>query len=615
MNRLGTFAFPREETFFGGKVDSDLNNILPSELASALLTLPIQTADLCTRHGTLVESLKQRLLWPLQQSLKEHTLVKKEHKQEMLRIVKAKVSQEELVAKLKERYYNRTKERALLIDDNVAGLSGRTLEKRAKEAEQEADAQYRSGVYKLNELHIQWQSRMTTSAQEFQKLEETRLELTKNILIEYSVISHCHMQEQAVAYETLRDRAVQCDRVIELQEFIRRYGTGNVVPTTPAYSNFATESIEASLRKLSMRATQSPRKLYSSDSDGLSAAGVSGGFLLGNSLRDSSGRSSSHFSDNSSVRRGSTASLSTNNSFSSKSSQTTRILYRVKTLYAYQAQESDEISFKEDQILNVLSTSEDPWCRWPLIGKITSNSVGCEHAHLASNRRCMSFYKRQLNSNRCYAENKLTDAEPGDAAPVQYGDLINMGRFVMTVGEDVRHLKLKERRRLLSCAGGVVGEDKKHAERIKKKTLVGSYEIIRDALGTVGKVFLLRLDLASMPVQSQTIIRQKHYYHNSLDQHAPLQHGLQVCVRRLTEPGPPQPVLDGNGVVCMDKPRLLDRTQLHGTIRVFFSFNQAATIGRASKDTSMMRENLRIVTEHALDYVPLGRTFEHGQIM
>jgi hypothetical protein len=235
---------------------------------------------------------------------------------------------------------------------------------------------------------------MVTSAQEFQKLEETRLELTKNILIEYGVISHCHMQEQAIAYETLRDRAVQCDRVIELQEFIRRYGTGNVIPATPVYNNLACESIEASLRKLSMRATQSPRKLYSSDSDGLSAAGVSAsgglslgrspGSLLGNSPGGSlgfssdcySGRSSSHSSSHSSghssgntfhnsdsvsVRRGSTTSLSTNNSFSSKSSQTTRIMYRVKTLYAYQAQESDEISFKEDQILNVLSISDDPW--------------------------------------------------------------------------------------------------------------------------------------------------------------------------------------------------------------------------------------------------------------
>jgi hypothetical protein len=115
--------------FFGGKSEADINNILPSELVGALLALPVQTAELCTRHKTLVESLKQRLLWPLEQNLKEQKIVKKEHKQEMLRIVKAKLSQEELVAKLKERCYNRTKERALLVDGNVASLSGRNLEK------------------------------------------------------------------------------------------------------------------------------------------------------------------------------------------------------------------------------------------------------------------------------------------------------------------------------------------------------------------------------------------------------------------------------------------------------------------------------------------------------
>jgi hypothetical protein len=50
----------------------------------------------------------------------------------------------------------------------------------------------------------------------------------------------------------------------------------------------------------------------------------------------------------------------------------------------------------------------------------------------------------------------------------------------MTVGEDVRQLQLKERRRLLSC-GGVLGDledkEKRRADNIRKRALVGSYEV------------------------------------------------------------------------------------------------------------------------------------------
>lgn len=76
--------------------------------------------------------------------------------------------------------------------------------------------------------------------------------------------------------------------------------------------------------------------------------------------------------------------------------------------------------------------------------------------------------------------------------------------------------------------------------------------------GVVGKVFLLRLDVGDMPERSQTLIRQKHYYCNSKDGRPVLQHALQLSVTRG----------EGSGT-----------TRLQGSIRLIFSFNQAATIG------------------------------------
>lgn len=114
---------------------NNVNNILPHELLGALVTLPAQTSELAKRHITLIESLKQRLLWPLEHSLKEQSIVKSQHKQEMVRIIKSKFSQQETVARLKDRYYTRCKEKAILVDARVASLSGRPLEKVIKSRE------------------------------------------------------------------------------------------------------------------------------------------------------------------------------------------------------------------------------------------------------------------------------------------------------------------------------------------------------------------------------------------------------------------------------------------------------------------------------------------------
>lgn len=115
--------------------------------------------------------------------------------------------------------------------------------------------------------------------------------------------------------------------------------------------------------------------------------------------------------------------------------------------------------------------------------------------------------------------------------------------------------------------------------------------VVRDGKGMVGKVFLLRVELAKMPPQSETILRQRHYYLNSLDPGWEyLQHGLQVRLRREDDSS---------------------RIRLVGSIRVIFSFNQAATISRtAAKDSilappssaatdvqGIMCERLRIVTD------------------
>lgn len=138
--------------------------------------------------------------------------------------------------------------------------------------------------------------------------------------------------------------------------------------------------------------------------------------------------------------------------------------------------------------------------------------------------------------------------------------------------------------------------------------------VLRDSLGTIGKIFLLRLDLSDMPRNSQTIIRQKHYYVNSLDDQPKLQHGLQLSIRKeqSLSSATTIPYYDSNGnLQYRALTRLsVEQTLLYGSLRIIFSFNQAATIGKNHREDNHMREQLHIVTEYPIDgkYISSGNS-------
>lgn len=213
---------------------------------------------------------------------------------------------------------------------------------------------------------------MRLSLSEFAKSEETRLVLTRHCLLEYGAISHLHMAEQATAYERLRERAAQCDHKRELETFVARYGTSSVVPRMPAYAA-SSETLEDSLRRLSMRSTLSPRKLYAgaepiesivgrrplSPASSLVSTGgatISSTGKIGGGTR---GSVSSLTSTSSSLSFSRTSSNSHHNNHSSPVPTIT--LFTVRALYGYEAQQGDELSLREGDLIKVLSTEEDPW--------------------------------------------------------------------------------------------------------------------------------------------------------------------------------------------------------------------------------------------------------------
>lgn len=414
LQRLGSSVFPRKEAFLGAGARSSgcpSNAVDPAEIASAVLSLPKQAAELAAQHATLVESLRKRVVWPLEQNLKEQKSLRAQHKDEMVRIVKAKGAQLEYVAQIKKCYQARCREKDLLARTSLVGLSGRSLQKaqkrlkKAVDAEQHVDADYRTHSYKLNELHKQWQSHMTMSAREFQRIEEARLDVTKRVLLEYTVLGECHAQSQTVCHEWLRGVVVQCDHDLELLLFVQNHGTGTHIPAPPAYTSFYSESTaqdtksakdaerslsHPSLSSLLSPAAQSPHQRYASDSDASSSSNSSSSAGVGSGLFSSRPASSLERSQRvpsvphdghrmsvvssvaesqSSARgarhseaRGSVTSLSSGNSFSGSAKSLARKgLFQARALHTFQAQLGDEISLKAGQLVRVLYTDEAPW--------------------------------------------------------------------------------------------------------------------------------------------------------------------------------------------------------------------------------------------------------------
>lgn len=121
--------------------------------------------------------------------------------------------------------------------------------------------------------------------------------------------------------------------------------------------------------------------------------------------------------------------------------------------------------------------------------------------------------------------------------------------------------------------------------------------VIRDAAGLVGKVFLVKLGLEEMPMNSEALIRQKHYHYNSLDDKRHMQHGVQLRVLHNVQRLPSIPQFDRHGQPVERTHHVIEQIALYGIIRIIFSFNQAATLGpTSSRDTSIMQEQLQIVT-------------------
>lgn len=226
---------------------------------------------------------------------------------------------------------------------------------------------------------------MLLCAKEFQNVEESRLDLSKRVVVEYYSSLESVAQQESAALASARERAMFCNSFVEIKDFARQYGTGTTIPEAPVVG-----SIDGYLCQLSIGDDYA-------EADGESMAAGVGGLARPSDSPFSFSEDSrsenrtlkakspcptlptfdmSKHSSIKGVRRDSGGSVgSADNSFSQSSAHWSgtsmaNVKFRVQTLYAYDAQEPDEISFAADRFISVLSTEEDPWWQGQIEGTL-----------------------------------------------------------------------------------------------------------------------------------------------------------------------------------------------------------------------------------------------------
>lgn len=156
-------------------------------------------------HTRLADNIRRQLCEKIEAYLRDQEIIRDRHRNAMSKATKNRTDALFALAKAKERYIIRCQEKESLMNTENALNSGgiiRTFKeqekgeskiRKAKELEVAADAEYQETVGRVAAFHASWIEAMRECAVEFQKVEETRLWLSEQLMHEFVVlISSAH---------------------------------------------------------------------------------------------------------------------------------------------------------------------------------------------------------------------------------------------------------------------------------------------------------------------------------------------------------------------------------------------------------------------------------------
>ena len=208
--------------------------------------------QLSKHRAQVAEEMRAKLVKPLDAFIQQQRETRKVHQMAVEKMLKLKQQQLLQAQKCEEKYKARCVELDQLSQSKYGtGYSG-TLRGsgatsggkedarmvKAIQAAKSADQEYQVACDKLRDIHTTWVKDMYALCDEFQRLEEMRIDYMRNALWTYSNIGSqaCVVEDESC--ERLRKTLEKCRVDEDVRLFIATHGTGDIIPAPIEYRNY-----------------------------------------------------------------------------------------------------------------------------------------------------------------------------------------------------------------------------------------------------------------------------------------------------------------------------------------------------------------------------------------
>ena len=316
-------------------------------------------------HIQFSANIKSHVDCSLAQLTNELSSSKHTQKVAVMKHLKNKNAQMAAVQKSKEKYFARCTEKNAIVNTRPTSGMPKEIEKhdskvkKARESEMQADEEYSANVTKLKAIHSGWRQQMASSCEEFQKLEEKRLQSIQSNVVLFTEFEAVHLKERLEASNAIEKYFRAIDIESDIQEFIVSKGTGNDIPAPLPYINYYTDAPMEPIKGSSFNSVQSgpiSRQSSITSMKKSPTAVITDSYPTENIKKLSIEECiPSPVSNEPSCVAGGPA-----------------VLFHVRTLYSYEAQGDEELGFEANETIHVTSTDENPW--W--LGQLDNGKSG-----------------------------------------------------------------------------------------------------------------------------------------------------------------------------------------------------------------------------------------------
>ncbi|XP_060078417.1 proline-serine-threonine phosphatase-interacting protein 1-like isoform X1 [Ylistrum balloti] len=218
------------------------------DLGSSIRALKSETEHIATAHETAGNDLSS-LSIELSNFNKEQEVIKSQKTDLLQRTTSNKSSCHSKTVTLREKYMQKCRERDTADDVYASAkksvatqtkdlMKAEKNKEKAFESMKHADTAYKSSVDTLEGAHRAWESNMAETCEAFQKMEEERIYLTRNVMWKITNVDSQACVRQDNCAEKVRQVLEKCDIETDLQTFIENYGVGQTHPEKVPYISY-----------------------------------------------------------------------------------------------------------------------------------------------------------------------------------------------------------------------------------------------------------------------------------------------------------------------------------------------------------------------------------------